>query len=110
MTITTETTAQATIVNLRGQVDSTNAAEVESGILALIDGGARALALDCSALDYISSAGLRMVLVVARRLRQEGGALQLCAMQPQVREVFEISGFLSILNVQGSRAEALAQL
>lgn len=109
MTLTPETTPQATLVPLQGQINSANAAAMESGVLTLIDGGVKNLVLDFSALDYISSAGLRMVLVVAKRLKQEGGKLVLCAMQAHVREVFDISGFLAILNVQPSRSEALAQ-
>ena len=50
-----------------------------------------------------------MVLVVAKRLKGEGGQLVLSGMQPHVREVFDISGFLAILNVEPTRAEALAR-
>lgn len=109
MTIATEPTASATIVPLQGQINSANAATIESEVLALVDGGTRNLVLDFAGLDYISSAGLRMVLVVAKRLKQEGGLLVLCGMQPHVREVFDISGFLAILNVEPTRSEALAR-
>lgn len=108
MSIATETTPEATIVFLRGQINSTNANGLEAQVLTLLDGGVKHLVFDFSGLDYISSAGLRMVLVVAKRLKQESGQLVLCAMQPHVREVFDISGFLAILNVQATRAEALA--
>lgn len=109
MTIATEITATATIIPLQGQINSANAAAIEAGVLALVDGGSRNLVMDFTALDYISSAGLRMVLVVAKRLKQEGGTLVLCGMQPHVREVFDISGFLAILNVEPTRTEALAR-
>ncbi len=109
MTIATETTPTATIVALQGQLNSANAGTIEAEVLGLVSGGARNLVLDFAALDYISSAGLRMVLVVAKRLKQEGGLLVLCGMQPHVREVFDISGFLAILNVEPGRAEALAR-
>src|SRR5690606_7568479 len=82
MTIATETTDRAHIVALQGQINSANAATLESEVLTLVDGGARNLVLDFSTLDYISSAGLRMVLVVAKRLKAEGGQLVLCGMQP----------------------------
>ena len=110
MTITPETTAQATIVPLLGQINSANAGALEAQLLTLVDGGVRQLVLDFAALDYISSAGLRLVLVLAKRLKQERGRLVLCAMQPQVHEVFDISGFLAILDVQATRQEALARL
>ena len=109
MTIATEATSSAHIVTLQGQINSGNAASMESDILSLVDGGAKNLVLNFAPLDYKSSAGLRMVLVLSKRLKAEGGKLVLCGMQPHVREVFDISGFLAILNVQSGRAEALAQ-
>nr|WP_249292564.1 STAS domain-containing protein [Achromobacter ruhlandii] len=51
-----------------------------------------------------------MVLVLAKRLKQGAGALALCAMQPHVREVFDISGFLAILTVVDTRQEAVAKV
>ena len=59
--------------------------------------------------QFKAAFGLRMVLVVAKRLKGEGGRLVLSGMQPHVREVFDISGFLAILNVEPTRAEALAR-
>ena len=109
MTIAIESAANAQIVALQGQINSANAATTEAEVLALVTSGQKNLVIDFAALDYISSAGLRMVLVVAKRLKQEGGKLVLCTMQPHIREVFDISGFLAILNVTATRAEALAQ-
>ena len=108
MTIALETAANVQIVALQGQINSTNAATTEAEILALVTPEQKNLLLDFSALDYISSAGLRLVLVVAKRLKQDGGKLVLCGMQTHIREVFDISGFLAILNVVETRAEALA--
>ena len=68
------------------------------------------MVLDLARLDYISSAGLRVVLLLAKKLKQAGGALALCDIQPSVREVFEISGFLAILTVCDTRAQAVAAL
>ena len=110
MPLAIESVANAHIVALQGQINSTNAASTETEILALINPENKNLLLDFSALDYISSAGLRLVLVVAKRLKQDGGQLVLCSMQPHIREVFDISGFLAILNVVETRSEALARL
>lgn len=110
MTISIEATAHARIVVLPGQINSANAVTVESEILRLVESGEKNLMLDFAELDYISSAGLRVVLVVAKRLGAEGGRLVLCGMQPHVKEVFDISGFLSLLTVEPTRAEALARL
>ena len=110
MTIAAETTASATIVSLQGQINSANAATVETEVLAVLQKGAKNVLLNMTELSYISSAGLRVVLVLAKRLKQAGGKLVIYGMQPHVREVFDISGFLAILNVTATRNEAVEQL
>ena len=110
MTIAIEPTDKAHIIALQGQVNSSNAATVETEVLAVVNQGAKNVLLNMTELSYISSAGLRVVLVLAKRLKQERGRLVLCAMQPHVHEVFDISGFLAILDVQATRQEALARL
>ena len=102
-------TDKAHIIALQGQVNSSNAATVETEVLAVVNQGAKNVLLNMTELSYISSAGLRVVLVLAKRLKQAGGKLVIYGMQPHVREVFDISGFLAILNVTGTRAEALEQ-
>ncbi|OZI33066.1 anti-anti-sigma factor [Bordetella genomosp. 1] len=110
MNLATEKHGEILVVAPEGQINSANAAAVETDLLAQVEKGERKIALDLGRLDYISSAGLRVVLVLAKRLKQGGGALVLCALQPHVREVFDISGFLAILNVTETRADALAKL
>lgn len=109
MTIAIESTDKAHIIALQGQVNSSNAATVEANVLAIVTQGSRSVLLNMTELSYISSAGLRVVLVLAKRLKQAGGKLVIYGMQPHVREVFDISGFLAILNVTATRAEALEQ-
>ncbi len=68
-----------------------------------------ALILDCAGVDYVSSAGLRVFLVVARTAQRAGVAFSICALQPAVREVFDLSGFSRIITVHADRATAVAQ-
>ena len=68
------------------------------------------MVLDFSGVDYISSAGLRVMLVLARRMRDANGQLSLCAMNDAVRQVFQLAGFLPLFTVQDSRAAAVQQL
>ncbi|ARP84556.1 anti-anti-sigma factor [Bordetella genomosp. 8] len=107
MTLAIEKVGPALVVSPQGQLNSANAASVESELLRQIDNGENKVVLDLSSLDYISSAGLRVMLLAAKRLKQKGGALALCSIQPHVREVFDISGFLSILTVVDARDDAL---
>jgi stage II sporulation protein AA (anti-sigma F factor antagonist) len=102
-----ETHGEVLVAILEGALNSTNSAQVEAEVLRRLDQGTNQLLIDLGALDYISSAGLRIVLVAAKRLKQSAGRLVLCGVQNQIREAFEISGFLSILNVADTRVQAL---
>jgi anti-anti-sigma factor len=110
MTFQEETSGAITIVVLGGQVDSINATELETRVMTLLDGGARHLLLDCGTLDYINSAGLRVFLLAAKRLEQEGGVLAFCELAPNVRLIFETIGFDRILSLYGTRSEAIFAL
>ena len=95
------------IAQVAGRVDSANAPEFEKALSAAISEGC-ALVLDLKGLSYISSSGLRVLLLVAKTLRNRAAHLALCSLSGPIREVFEISGFDKIIPVHDSRAEALA--
>jgi anti-anti-sigma factor len=94
----------------QGRIDSATGPAFEKDVLAQIDGGRRLLLLDFGDLQYISSAGLRIVLLAAKKMKTAGGKLALCSLNPQIAEVFEISGFARILDIHPSRDAALATL
>ena len=108
MSLTIEKTGKATLVTLGGRLDSTNSAKVEADIVA--DTADANVVLDVSGLDYISSAGLRVVLILAKRAKQADKRFILAGLQPHIRDVFDISGFLTILDTVDNRDTALAQL
>jgi anti-anti-sigma factor len=108
----TETLAGHTVVIPAGRVDFNSASEFQAQLERAV-GGARAPAaviVDCAALEYVSSAGLRAVLLAARAAQRAGIAFVLCALQPAVREVFDLSGFSRIISVYPDRAAALAHV
>ncbi len=92
-----------------GRIDSYSARDFESHIMAVIGNGA-AVVVDLDRLDYISSAGLRVLLLATKQARAQNARLALAAMQKSVREVFDISGFSSIFEIHGSAEEAIAAL
>lgn len=98
------------VVRPQGRLDGTNSPALEKHVLNIIDGGSRRLLLDLGELQYISSAGLRMALVVAKRMKAAGGQLALCSLNAQIAEVFKISGFDSILDIHPSAESAKARL
>ena len=68
----------------------------------------KAVLLDLSSLSYISSAGLRAILLIGRQLRKQKGTIAVCSLSPIVREVFEISGFDKIFPVYENQEAAIS--
>lgn len=100
------TAGAATVFSPAGRLDSNSTGAAEKLVLARMDEGATRIVFDFADLDYISSAGLRLILVAAKRVKAAGGKLALCNMQDHIREVFAMSGFLAILTVCPDRAGA----
>jgi len=84
---------------LRGRLDSNTSQSFEKQLLEAISDGARNVIIDFKELDYISSAGLRVILKATKTIKRQDGKLMLCAMQDYVKEVFEIAGFDSFLPI-----------
>lgn len=95
------------VVDIAGKLDTNTTPEAETQINSLLDAGASKLLLNFERLDYISSAGLRLLLATAKRMKSEAGQLRICCLNPTVQEVFDISGFASILSTAGAEQEAL---
>ncbi|MFZ2654175.1 MAG: STAS domain-containing protein [Victivallales bacterium] len=95
-----------TSLTIKGRLDAVTATAAEAAINRTIESGASNLILDLAGLDYVSSAGLRVLLVTAKRLSRQNGKIVLCGLQDAVREVFTISGFMSIFPVAANEAEA----
>ena len=110
MKVTTEQAAKAVIAKVEGRVDSSNAAAFESALGSVFSASNLATVIDCEALTYISSAGLRVVLLAAKTLRQQNREFKVCSLTASIQELFEISGFDRIINIYPSRGEALAAL
>ena len=98
------------IVGLNGRLDSGTSDTLAQRLHHLIDGGERRLVIDLEKLDYISSTGLRVLLVAAKRLKAVDGRIVLSSLKPHILEVFEIAGFKSIFPIYGNVDEASQQL
>lgn len=108
MEIKTMESGDVRILEVQGHLDTNTSPEAESRINALIDAGANKLLINFAAVEYVSSAGLRVLLATAKKLKGGGGDLRICNLNATVQEVFDISGFSSILAVSSSQEEALA--
>ena len=96
------------VVGFTGNLDTNTAPEAESQINALLDDGASNILINFENLNYISSAGLRVLLATAKKLMASGGSLKICSLNSTVQEVFDISGFSTILSLAVNEADALA--
>ncbi len=95
------------IFKLNGRLDSNTSQGFEKKIFDAISDGSKNMIVDFKDLDYISSAGLRVILKATKALNREEGKIMLCSMQDYVKEVFEIAGFDSFLPIVGTMDEAL---
>lgn len=98
---------EAWVVTLEGRIDAASAKSLEEQCLQWIDNGERRLVFDFSAVNYVSSAGLRVFLVAAKRLDTVQGSICLCALNSTLRDVFEISGFSRLFPIVPTLQEAL---
>jgi anti-anti-sigma factor len=110
MDITEELVGQVFVVALKGRLDGTTSKAVEERILKVIDEGQRTIVFDLQQLDYISSVGLRVLMLAAKRLKTVGGSIVVCALQPNVKQVFDIAGFSALFRIFDTRVQAVQQL
>lgn len=104
--INTERDGGALVVKTEGRIDGSNASDFQGAVEAEISSDDKSLILDFEQLDYISSAGLRVILLIAKDLQQKGIKFAICSLSTLVREVFMISGFDQIIEVYDNPAAA----
>lgn len=97
------------ILALKGRLDTETAADVELAFEDLLQAGDRHFLVDLAGIGYVSSAGLRVLLAVAKKLEGDNGSLRLCALTPAVRQVFDVAGFSKLFAISPDRATALAK-
>lgn len=96
------------IITPEGRIDSSNAHELRRALGSILDANNTNLVIDLHNVDYISSAGLREIVSAFKRARQQGGDVRLCSANLRVREVFELAGLNSIMELFESQDEALS--
>ena len=110
MEIQSETKDNITVVRFEGNLDTNTSTGAQEYLNKAIDEGNSKVVVCFDKVDFVSSAGLRVLLATAKKLGGIGGELRVCGLNETVAEVFEISGFSTILNVYGSESEALSGL
>jgi len=110
MAVSSKTSDSTTIVAATGVIDTRTAQAFEAEFVRAFNEGARAFAVDFGRVDLITSAGIRVLVMMAHRLQRGSGGLVLFALGPRVRTVFEIGGLLGQFQMVDTEAEAIARL
>jgi anti-anti-sigma factor len=106
LTIADEAIGAARLLTLEGRLDNDTAADLELAMQDQLDAGAAGFVLDLAGLQYVSSAGLQVLLAMAQKTNGKGG-LRLAGLQPSVRQVFDAAGATPLLAIFADRAAAL---
>ncbi|MBR4212078.1 MAG: STAS domain-containing protein [Oscillibacter sp.] len=99
MTINMNRDGDALTVELEGRLDTTTAPKLEAELRPVLKDGVAELTIDLKALDYVSSAGLR-VLLSAQKIMNKQGEMTVRNVNDDVMEVFEVTGFVDLLNIE----------
>jgi anti-anti-sigma factor len=105
--------ADAVVLYPAGRIDHATADGFKAALvpyLARCAAGGDRVVLDLSGVEYISSVGLRVLMLASKQVKAQGGSLAVCGLGPVVREIFEISRFTLVLDVFSALREALARL
>ena len=98
MAIRKELKDQSLTVSLEGRIDSVTAPELEKELMSATD-SIRELILDFAEIDYVSSAGLRMIVALQKRMNQQG-SLVILNVRPEIISILEVTGLYKLLNIQ----------
>jgi anti-anti-sigma factor len=95
------------VVSPVGRIDSTTSGALDGHLMGVAGTGSQRVVIDFSGVEYISSAGLRVLLALAKRTREGRGALALAALGDSVRQVFELAGFVPLFAIEATRQRAI---
>ncbi len=98
------------IVRLEGRIDATSTPILEKKMASLLEKEKQLVLMDFSKVDYLSSAGMRLLLSASKKIKAHGGKCLLCSMHEDVMEIIKMAGFERILSIYSTEAEALKPL
>lgn len=107
MELTQKIAEDSIIIGISGRLDTTYSVLLENKLMELITRQGLHIVVNCREMDYISSSGLRVLLMALKKSDEVNSKFVLCCLKEDIREIFEISGFSSIFRIFGSEEEAL---
>ena len=97
-----------TVVSPRGDIDMATVDEVRRTLAGLIDGGQSRVLMDLGGVGYMDSSGMGALVAAMKQARAAGGDVRLCALQDDVRGIFEMTRLIKVMSIHPTREEALA--
>ena len=107
MELIEKNTEKCLVIGIKGRLDTINYSILEKRLMELLDQNVTKILVNCSQMDYVSSSGLRILLMALKRITMVKGKFVLCGLQENIREIFEISGFTTIFEIYPSEEDAL---
>lgn len=108
MEITASEREGTALTVITGRIDATTAPLAEEQLRQLAAEQEGAVIVDCSGLEYISSGGLRVLLIVEKELKKQNREIVLCALRPEVEKIFRLTGFTAIFSLEQTVDDAIA--
>jgi anti-sigma B factor antagonist len=108
MEIKQEVKENVVILSLTGRLDTLNFPLLDNAMNLLLGKNQKFVILDCKDMDYVSSSGLRILLKALKQVKAAGGRFMICNLQPQIIQVFKISGFDHLFEISSDKNQALA--
>ena len=110
MEVKWERKAETAVARVEGRIDGANFSEFQSVLESGVEPDARTVIVDFERVVFISSAGLRVVLMLGKQLRKRGAQLAICSLNDLIRRIFAVSGFDRIVPIHGSETQAIDAL
>lgn len=110
MQIETTTRERLSVIHVRGSMDALSVNEFDNECKRVLDDGAQGVVVEMSGLEYISSAGLRGILILAKMAQAKGVKLAFAGMRDMVLDMFKLSGFMTILSVHEEESTAVSHV
>ena len=101
---------EITIITIKGRLDAATAPVADNAIKKIMEEDCRRVLFNLDDLEYLSSGGLRVILGVAKEIKRNEGKLVLCSLNQFVKEIFEVSGFESLIPIEDTVESGIKRL
>ena len=98
------------VLNLKGRVDATNSGQVHDKVMEEIKNGCNKMIINFSDVNYVSSAGLRVLIFTTKSFAKNSGSFSVCSLNANIMKIFEISGLVNLFTIHDDLATGIEAL